>query len=61
LLALYFLLAVDYLLVNEVIIIYKHHCVVIKGNEIPFTLTKGTVQPSPCYTTTVLETVTIPG
>ena len=36
----------------------------IKGNEIPFTLTKGianTVQSSPCYITTVLETVIIPG
>jgi len=58
------LLGVDYLLANEVIINYKHHCVVIKGSEIPFTLRKGianTVQPSSCYTTTVLETVTIPG
>ena len=28
------LLGVDYLLANEAIINYKHHCVVIKGNEI---------------------------
>ena len=58
------LLGVDYLIANEVIINYKRHCVVIKGNEIPFTLTKGiasTVQSSQCCTTTVFETTVIPG
>ena len=58
------MLGVDYLIANEVIIDYKCHCVVIKGNEILFTLNQGianTIQPSPSYTATVLETVTIPG
>lgn len=58
------LLGVDYLIANEVVINYKRHCVVIKDNEIPFTLNQGitnTIQPSPSYTATVLETVTIPG
>jgi len=58
------LLGVDYLIANKVIINYKHHCVVIKDNEIPFTLSKGianTIQSSQGYAATVLETVMIPG
>jgi len=58
------LLGVDYLIANEVIIDYKHHCVVTNGNELPFTLTKeitNTIKSLQGYTATVLETVVIPG
>lgn len=57
------LLGADYLTENEVIIDYKLRRVSIKGNEIPFTLTKGvanTIVSTTC-TTSVLKKVTIPG
>lgn len=57
------MLGADHLTENEVIIDYKLRRVSIKGNEIPFTLTKSvanTIVSTTC-TTSVLKTVTIPG
>ena len=55
----------DYLVAHGVIIDYKHGCVVIKDNEMPFTLKSGvatTFNFSMCNRTiSVLNTITIPG
>lgn len=59
------LLGADYLVAHGVIIDYKRGCVVIKDNEIPFTLKSGVVTTynlSMCNRTiSVLSTITIPG
>ena len=58
------LLGADYLVTHEVIINYKHNNVVIKGHNIPFTLTHGianTIQPPSNVVIFALKNVTIPG
>ena len=59
------LLGADYLVAHEVIINYKQGLVVIKGKEVPFTLSNGVATTTKCTTCdrliSALQTVTIPG